>query len=336
MFLDVAPKMLEIGLSAAAIIARNVDNTRTVPELIAYRRAQGERLATYWRNRSISAHPVVSEYHRVHQQFGALSEQPAPEKLITYVRRNRDFTASGAVVDCYNIVSARTLLSIGAHDLDKVALPVTLRATTPQDVFVPLGEIEPQSLPEEYAYVDSQGSIICRLDVLQCEQTKTARESREMVFFLQGNRCLPATLLLKGVWLLSEMVTRFCGGVTELVSFFDAGAVPPTISMKPHISFETFKHLNLQKGIVIEAKPLTNLAALSTVIVQTKRAINTVALSSALSEQVIGKEVVVATNLHPLVIGGETFTSYLPILHRESLATHLQVDAAIPNGQRLY
>src|SRR5262249_54170481 len=149
------------------------------------------------------------------------------------------------VVDCYNIVSARTLLSLGAHDLDKLALPITLRTTTPQDIFVPLGATAPQPLAEEYAYVDSRGSIICRLDVLQCEATKTTRESRDIVFFFQGNNYLPATVLLKGIWLLAEMVTSFCGGTAEVVSFFDAAATMNTIPLKPPISIETFKQLNL-------------------------------------------------------------------------------------------
>lgn len=336
MLLDVAPNILEMGLSAAVLVARNVDNTRTVPELIAYRRAAGRRLAAYWKNRSISAHPVIREYHRAHEKFGALEEPPAPEKLITYVRRNRDFTASGAVVDCYNIVSARTLLSIGAHDLDKLTLPITLRITTPQDVFIPLGETAPGTLSEEYAYVDSRGSIICRLDVLQCEHTKTTKESRNIAFFLQGNKYLPATALLKGAWLLSELVTSFCGGTTEIVSFFDASPTLHTTTMKPHISFETFKHLNLLKGTVLRARPLSNLAALSTVTVQTKREIEALALSSVLPDQVVGQQVIVATDLHPLVTAGETYASYLLTLHKEEFAAPLQIDAAIPDGERLY
>jgi DNA/RNA-binding domain of Phe-tRNA-synthetase-like protein len=336
MFLDVAPNLLDMDLSATALVARNVDNARTVPELIAYRRAVGRRLAAYWKNRSISAHPVIREYHRVHSQFGAIEEPPAPEKLVTYVRRNRDFTASGAVVDCYNIVSARTLLSIGAHDLEKLTLPITLRTITPQDIFIPLGQTEPQPLSGEYAYVDSQGSIICRLDVLQCEPTKTTKESSNIVFFLQGNRCLPATVLLKGAWLLAEMVSSFCGAAAEIVSFIDANPVVPTVSMKPYISFETFKHLNLMKGTILQAAPLPTVSALSTVTVQANGEIEVLALSSTLSDQVVGQGVIVATNLHPLVIGGETFTSHLLTLHNEDRAAPLQIDSVIPDGARLY
>lgn len=336
MFLDVAPNLLEMGLSVAALVARNVDNSRTAPELIAYRRAVGRQLATFWKNRSITAHPAVREYHRVHERFGAAGEPPAPEKLITYVRRNRDFTASGAVVDCYNIVSSRTLLSIGAHDLDKLSAPVTLRLTTPADVFVPLGETEPQPLSEEYAYVDTRGSIICRLDVLQCEHTKTTRESHDIAFFLQGNRYLPASILLKGAWLLSEMVTSFCGGAVELVGYFDAPPTLPAASMKPHIPVETFKRLRLQTGTILRSGPLPNFPALSAVTVRTNGEVTALGLSSVLTERSVGRKAVVATGLHPLVIAGETYTSYVPTLHREAAAAPLHVDADIPDGKGLY
>lgn len=325
-----------MGLSVAALVARNVDNTRTVPELIAYRRAVGRRLAAFWKNRSVTSHPAIREYHRVHERFGAVNEPPAPEKLVTYVRRNRDFTASGVVVDCYNIVSARTLLSIGAHDLDKLSAPVTLRLTTTADVFVPLGKTEPQPLSEEYAYVDTQGSIICRLDVLQCETTKTTRESRDIAFFLQGNRYLPASILLKGAWLLSEMVTSFCGGAVELVGFFDAPSTLHAASLKPQIPVETFKCLGFQTGTILRSCPLPNFPTLSAVTVRTKSEIKALGLSSVFTERADGQKAVVATGLHPLVIAGETYTSYVPTLHKESAAALLHVDADIPSGERLY
>ncbi|MEA3186183.1 MAG: hypothetical protein QOD99_13 [Chthoniobacter sp.] len=335
MLLDVAPNLLELGLSTAALIARNVDNTRTVPELIAYRRAAGRKLASHWKNRSVSAHPAIREYHRLHRQYGA-DDPPAPEQLISYVRRNRDFTASGAVVDCYNIVSARTLLSIGAHDLNKLSLPVTLRTTEPQDIFTPLGATEAKTLREEYAYVDSQGSVICRLDVLQCEHTKTTRESRDIAFFLQGNRSLPPALLLKGAWLLSEMVTTFCGGTVQLVNFTEAAPAAPAVELKPQIGFETFKHLHLQKATVLAVSPLPNLAALSAVTLQAKDRIEALVPSSALAGERAGREVVVATGLHPLAAAGKTFSAYVPSLHRGGLATVLQVETEIPDGKRLY
>ena len=176
MILHVAPDLLQLGLSSSVVVARGVDNTRTAPELIAYRRQAGRRLGAHWKNRSISAHPAIQEYHRLHQLFGVTDEPPAPEKLIMYVRRHQDFPSAGAVVDAYNIVSAKTLLSVGAHDLSRLTPPIALRRCTADDVFVPLGRTAEQRLAGEYGYVDAQQRIICRLDALQCEHSKTTRE----------------------------------------------------------------------------------------------------------------------------------------------------------------
>lgn len=222
--LEVSPELLELGLSTSVVVARGVDNSRTPPELMAYRREVGRQLGAFWKNRSLSTHPALREYERVHRLFGVADERAAPEKLLQYVRRHQDFTATGAVVDCYNIVSAKTLLSIGAHDLAKLKTPVTLRRVEPSDVFIPLEETAPRSCAGEYAYVDPEGGIICRMEVLQGDYSKVDARSRDVVFFLQGNAELGPADVLAGSWLLIEMIETFCGGSAELAGFLEATA----------------------------------------------------------------------------------------------------------------
>lgn len=336
MLLDVSPDLLEMGLSASAVVARDVDNTRTSLALLAYRREVARRLVAFWRNRSVSAHPFIREYHRVHELVGVREEPPAPEKLLMYVRRHRDFPAASALVDCYNMVSARTMLSIGAHDLDKLATPVVLRRCTPDDVFVALGQTEEHRLPGEYAYVDRQGRIICRLEALQGDYSKVTHDSRHVVFFLQGHRSLSPAVLLKGSWLLAEMIETFCGGTAELVHFFDAGTVVPAGWNKPQVSFETFKQSNLHKGTALKAEPLPELAALSVVTVRLEEDVEALAPSSTVSERLAGQSVIVATGLHPIALAGKRFTAYVLSVNVEPGGNTLRVESAIPDGKPLY
>lgn len=222
--LDVSPDLVSRGLSTAVVVARGVGGSPTLPALVDYRRAVGRSLSAHWKNRSLSSDPVLREYERIHRLFNVAGEPSAPEKLLRYVRRHQDFTGAGAVVDCYNIVSAKTLLSIGAHDLAKLKMPITLRQVGAADVFVPLGQSEPESCLGEYAYVDPDGRVICRMEVLQGDFTKVEAASRDVVFFLQGNREIASSDLLGGAWLLAELAERFCGGSAELVSFQEGGA----------------------------------------------------------------------------------------------------------------
>ena len=335
--LRLTDEMLNWGLSSAALVVRGVDNSRTPPALIAYRRTSAQRLAAYWKNRAISAHPAIREYHRTQQLVDVVDQSPAPEKLVMYIRRQRDLTASGAVIDCYNLVSAKTLLSIGAHDLGKLATPVTLRRATPDDVFVPLGQTEPQRIQGEYAYIDPLGQVVCRLEVLQCEYSKVTRSSRDIVFFLQGNRCIPSAMLLKGTWLLAEMIETFCGGKAELVDFFDAGPVEALSPSKPPITHDMFQQLELRVGTAVRAEPLLGLNALAAMTVASGSRQNEALVPSAsLAEGVIGRPVVFAAGLHPLTIAGQSFTGYVLSTHSGSKSAALQVGPATLEGCRLF
>jgi DNA/RNA-binding domain of Phe-tRNA-synthetase-like protein len=327
--LEVAADLLELGLCAGAVVARGVRGGKTPPELLAYRKQAGARLAAFWKNRSISAHPAIAEYHRLHEQFGARGQVPAPEKLITYIRRKKDLTAAGPVVDCYNLVSARTLLSIGAHDLAKFTPPITLRSCTPKDMYTPLGQTDPVSVAGEYAYVDADYRVICRLEVLQGDFSKVTAETRDVVFFLQGNRLLPSTILLKGAWLLAEMITRFCGGSCELVSFHDATASGEPIG-KPTIGIDQFRGLNLQVGTVVSSTRHATMSSLHAVRVHLDKEVEALSIANAEADS----QVVVATNLHPLRVGQQEFTAQVLTAHSR-LMSPLRVAEAIPDGKRL-
>lgn len=220
--LTVEPELLRAGLSVAVVVARGVNNTHTPPTLTAYRRKVSGELAEHWKNRSLSALPVFEEYERLHRQFGVEGEPAAPEKLLRYVRRHADLAAAGAAVDCYNLVSIKTLLSIGAHDLTRFEAPIALRRTSAADTFIPLGESVPKSVAGEYAYVEPGGRVICRLEVLQAEHSKVAATTRDIAFFLQGNAAQEGGQLLKGCWYLCELIETFCGGSAELVTYLDA------------------------------------------------------------------------------------------------------------------
>ena len=359
MILHVEPELLvQHGLAASALVAHGLDNSRIPPELVAYRQRAGQRLAGFWKNRSVSSHPVLAGYHRLHEQFGATEEVPAPEKLLTYVRRHRDFTSSSALVDCYNIVSARTLLSIGAHDRARLALPVTLRRCGPDDVFVPLGGGEEQRCPGEYGYVDARGRIICRLDVLQCEPTRTDRASRDVVFFLQGNGLLSAGELLRGTWLLAEMIETFCGGRTELAAFFDAarepagsepdaggraadGPVGPfqPAGALPEVGLAEFRGLTLCKGTLLQAEPLPGLPDLAVATVRGAGEVRALLPASALAGLSSSPDdraaVVVAGPLRPLALAGTAVDHLLVTTGMGAVSRLVRLEAGIPDGKRL-
>lgn len=337
MHLNVAPELLKRGMASAAVVVRGLDNTRTSPELIAYRRQAGKALAAFWKSQNVSTHPVLREYHRLHEECGVADEPAAPEKLIMYVRRNQDFTGASALVDCYNIVSVKTLLSIGAHDLARLATPVTLRTCQADDRYIPLGQTTRQEVAGEYGYVDAAGQVICRMEVLQGDGSKTTRDSRDVIFFLQGNRCLSPAVLLKGAWYLAEVLERFVGGQAELVDFHDPGDTRAVVETgKPRVAFEQFSGLNLCKGTLTSVAPLATMPALSVATIRAVSDVRALVPSCVLSADSTGQAVVVATGLHPVRAAGQAFDAYVLSASGPTTASLLAVDAAVPDGLKLY
>ena len=226
-YLDVAPELAAQGLSTAVVVGTGIHNASISPELIAYRRKKAAEIAAFWRGRTEAESPELAAYTALHRRFGVTDQVASPQKLIAFIRRNRDVTGTGAVTDCYNLVSARTLVSIGAHDLDRLALPVSLRICGETERFTPLDGSAARTCAGEYGYVDAENRIVCRLDVLQGRETAVDEHSTRVVFFLQGNPAIAGAELLRAAWYLAELLETFCRARAELVAFSAAkpGAV---------------------------------------------------------------------------------------------------------------
>src|SRR5262249_28840347 len=114
-------------------------------------------------------------------------EQPSIEKLLGYVLKRGDLPRINSLVDAYNLVSVRTLCSLGAHDLDRFAPPATLRLLTGSESFTPLGSDKPVSVtPGEFGYVDAMNRVLCRLDVLQAEFSKVTMHTVNALLIVEA------------------------------------------------------------------------------------------------------------------------------------------------------
>src|SRR5207245_10735476 len=95
---------------------------------------------------AIRATPTVASFAGVLKKVGVnpRRDQPSVERLLTFALKRGDLPAINSLVDRYNLVSVRTLCSLGAHDLDRIALPVALRLLTGAESFTALGRAGPE------------------------------------------------------------------------------------------------------------------------------------------------------------------------------------------------
>ncbi len=226
MTFTVAEECIALGLRAGAVLFRDVRVAAAPAEL----REQIAGEITAIRSRFASADavwalPEVVSFQDVLRRVGVnpRREQPSVGRLLGLAVHRGALPAINNLVDAYNLVSVRTLCSMGAHDLDRISLPVSLRLLTGTESFTPLGSDRPAAVVAgEFAYVDSTGRVLCRLDIRQADFSKVTTATRNALLIIEGTTAHPAQAFHRAFDEAIALVTRHCGGTAEIVAFPDA------------------------------------------------------------------------------------------------------------------
>lgn len=166
----------------------------------------------------VEAHPVLAAYRELHRLAGAEGVVPPAQHLIRLAQAKGRLPNINTVVDCYNLVSAQTGFSIGAHDVAHLRGDVAFRITRGDERYRPLGEPAPVPVRAgQYACLDDE-KIICLMDVKQCEETRVTKETSELVVYVQGNGRTAAHDVQDALQRLGALLTEICGGTYELVT----------------------------------------------------------------------------------------------------------------------
>jgi DNA/RNA-binding domain of Phe-tRNA-synthetase-like protein len=217
--LHVSKECVEWGLRAGAIVFRDVRVGPASTEL----RAAMVREAAALRQRFPDAAAIrtaaeIEPFHAILRKVGAnpRRDQNSVERLLLYAFKKGDLPVINGLVDAYNLASLRSGLSLGAHDLDRIAPPVTLRMLTGTESFLPLGAAEPAAVNAgEFGYVDGQQRLLCRLDVLQADFSKVTEATRNVLLIVEGTATHDTELVRRTIEAVMTEVTRECGGSAD-------------------------------------------------------------------------------------------------------------------------
>jgi DNA/RNA-binding domain of Phe-tRNA-synthetase-like protein len=151
----------EVGWLVADVLPVSADPT--VERLKAALAGEAASIGLSLEN--LSSFPEVARWRQV---FGSMGVKPSKyrsslEALLRRVLKDNDLWTVNSVVDLYNCVSVKTLLPMGAFDLDKVRGNLTLRFGKPGETFSPLGQGEVEEvLPQHVVYADEE-KVCCWL-----------------------------------------------------------------------------------------------------------------------------------------------------------------------------
>jgi DNA/RNA-binding domain of Phe-tRNA-synthetase-like protein len=222
MTFSVSPDCLQLGLRAGAILFRDVTVGEASSDLRALIAQEVDRIRTAYADpQALRSLPEVVSFQEILRQVGVnpRKEQPSVERLLAFALRRASLPAINSLVDAYNLVSVRRLCSLGAHDLDKIALPVSLVVLTGLETFTALGRDRPQAVTAgEFGYVDAARRVLCRLDLLQADFSKVTHATRNALLIIEGTAGHAAAVLQAAFADAIEIITHHCGGTAEVVA----------------------------------------------------------------------------------------------------------------------
>ncbi len=216
----VTDEVKALGVKAMGVEISNIDNQEITEEYIAWRQTAIRELLAFYTDYDYKNDPVFEGFYRLHEKVGVPRRKniPACENLVKLLLKKQELFAINKAVDIYNILSMRSKLALGAHDIDRFAGNVTLRLTDGSERFVPLGADEPKPVRAgEYSYIDDSNEIICHLEIRQVEKDKVTEDSRNIFYIVQGNEATPESLLQETAEELIRMTEKFCGGTGRLL-----------------------------------------------------------------------------------------------------------------------
>jgi len=217
----VASDVLARGLTVACLTIGPLRNTNTSPEFEQFRSEVLQEIKQDLTPEMIDADRTLQGFRRLHEAFGLSNRMniAAPETLLRFLLKTGDLPHINLAVDLYNLVSVKTRLSLGAHDIARLVGDVHLRQTNGTEGFWPLGASEPKGVaPGEYAYIDTGvNEVICRLEVRQGVRTRVTVDTTDCFYIVQGNAFTPVSAVEAATALLSEWTRRFLGGEERLL-----------------------------------------------------------------------------------------------------------------------
>jgi DNA/RNA-binding domain of Phe-tRNA-synthetase-like protein len=220
--ISISPECVQLGLRSGTVVFRNVHIGESSPELRAEIAQEiAEVCSRFAKPDDVRRAPEVVAFRKILEDTGINTRkvQPSVERLLAFVLKRGALPAINNLVDAYNLISIRSLCSMGAHDLDRISLPVSLRLFTGPESFTPLGQ--DQALPikaGEFGYVDANERVLCWLDVLQADFSKVTAATVNALLIIEGTPAHAEERLKDTFSAAIEIISRHCGGTAELLT----------------------------------------------------------------------------------------------------------------------
>lgn len=213
-------KVKELGVKILGLKIENIDNKTSNDNFIKWRKEKITSLINKYKDYDIKNDKVIEGFYELHNSVGVPRRKnlPASENLIKLLIKREELIEINKAVDIYNIISIESKLCLGAHDIDKISGNVKLKITDGNENFIPLGSEESKPVGDGvYSFVDDDNDVICWLDIRQVDKTKVTEDSKNILYFIIGNKENTYEELENVAQEIIDITTKFCGGNGKII-----------------------------------------------------------------------------------------------------------------------
>ncbi|MCD8028497.1 MAG: hypothetical protein LUF02_07535 [Erysipelotrichaceae bacterium] len=114
----------DLGVKCIGVEIDGVDNHTISKEYLAYRKNMIESLYNQYQGYDIKHDDIIEGFYQLHEKVHVKRRKnlPASENLVKLLLKHEDLPSVNKIVDIYNILSVKTKLSLGAHDIDLLVI----------------------------------------------------------------------------------------------------------------------------------------------------------------------------------------------------------------------
>lgn len=199
-------QQLFAGGHIGVLLIANVDNTPRPTPLDAHKRQTEQSLRETYAGVSRTALrqiPILQAYRTYYKAFG--KSYHVRLQLESVVQKGKSLPTVSPLVDANFAAELQTLVLTAAHDVDKLALPLTIDATVGDERFVQLGGKSCTLKPNDMLMRDAHG-IICTILYGQDNRTFIAAETTRALYVAYAPIGVPVAAIEQQFALIHQYV----------------------------------------------------------------------------------------------------------------------------------
>ncbi len=325
--LVVSPEVKNLGIKVVGTQINDLKIRKKSETIEKMKKDLKENLSKYERKE------VLDEYDKIQEKAG-LDKEKNPNSVVGLIKliKGNNLPQINAVVDVYNIMSVKTLTSIATHDVNRITGKITVRLSKEGEEFISLEGNRELLKAGEIVYSDEE-RIIGRLSK-QCDKTKTEITTKHVFLIIFGNSRISEEQMQKALKETKDLIVEFNGKETQ--------------QNKPQNTSQTTSLLNLKVAKIesVEDHPNADkLYFLKLDLGGEKRQLVGGIKNSYKKEELVGKKIVIISNLKPANIRGIESQGMLLAAEKDGVVKVLepqgnpgdqvQIEGTTPNNNQI-